>query len=113
MRLLWEGLLTLLSALGLAMLGTLLFGRLLRPAAGPEVFMVVPASGGGDSLERDLRCLMWLRRLGLLRCPVAVADAGLDGGGRELAARCARRWPGVRVLEPAELAALAREQVHL
>lgn len=72
MQLLLEGCLTLLAALGLALLGGLLFGRLLRPVPGPELWTLVPGRGGGEELERDVRALMWLRGLGLLRCPVEI-----------------------------------------
>lgn len=100
MRLLFDAVLTLLSALGLALLGGLLFGRLLYPAPGPGLWVVIPGRGGGEGLERDLRALMWLRGLGLLRCRVAIADLGLTAGGRELALRLSSRWDDV-VLWPA------------
>lgn len=98
---LWDAALTLLSALGLVLLGGLLFGRLLHPMTGPDVLAVVPARGAGETVERDLRALMWLRSLGLLRCQVAVADLGLNREGRELVLRLSLRWSGV-VLWPAD-----------
>lgn len=95
MKLLWEGLLTLLSALGVALLGGLLFGRLVRPLPGPGLWVLVPGRGGGEQLERDLRGLAWLRGLGLLRGCVVIVDCGLDPEGRELALHLTRRWPEV------------------
>ena len=100
MGVLWEGLLSLLCALGLGLLGGLLFGRLLRPLPGDEIWMLIPARGAGERLEQDMRSVMWLRGLGLLRSPVAIVDLGLTGPGRELALRLAGSqsdvvlWPG-------------------
>ena len=42
MGLLWEALLTLLSALGLVLLGGLLLGRLLRPIPSDDLWILVP-----------------------------------------------------------------------
>ena len=39
--------------------------------------------------------LMWLRGLGLLSCPVVIADVDLTPQGWELALRLTTRWPGV------------------
>ena len=100
-EILWDAALTLLSALGLALLGGLLFGRLFYPAAGPGVWTVVHARGEGEGLERSLRALMWLRGLGLLGGQVAVADLGLSAEGRELALRLVSRWNGA-VLWPSD-----------
>lgn len=102
MGLLWEALLTLLAALGLALLGGLVFGRLVHPVPGPELWVIIPGRGGGETVERDLRALMWLRGLGLLRCQVAVADLGLTAQGRELSLKLVSRWPDV-ALWPAGL----------
>ena len=41
-----------------------------------------------------------LRGLGLLRCPIVVADAGLTPAGWDLALRLTARWPEV-ILWPA------------
>ena len=98
---LWDAALTLLSALGLALLGGLLFGRLICPAAGPGMWIVVPARGAGEGIEHSLRALMWLRGLGLLGGQVAVADLGLTAQGRETALRLVSRWEGA-VLWPAD-----------
>lgn len=101
MGLLWEVLLTLLSVLGLALLGGLLFGRLLRPIPGGELWVLIPGRGEGARLEQEVRGMMWLRSLGLLCCPVAIVDVDLTKEGRELAFQLLRRWSGV-VLWPGE-----------
>lgn len=93
MELLLQGVLTLLCALGLALLGELVAGRLLCSAAGQDIWTVVPGRRDGEGLERNLRSLIWLRNLGLLRCPIAIADVDLTAEGRELALRLASRWP--------------------
>ena len=93
-----EALLTLLAAMGLAMLGWVLFGRMVCPVPGGELMVILPAKGDGGSLERNVRGLMWLRGLGLLRCPVVIADGGLTPEGLRLARLLARRWSEVSVV---------------
>jgi len=99
---LWgEILLAVLCAAGLAFLSWWLFGRLLRPIPGTVIYAVIPGCGAGNELEQSVRSLVWLRSLGLLRCPVLIADVGLTPAGRELALHLARRWPDV-VLWPVQ-----------
>ena len=95
MGLFWEGFLTLLAALGLAVLGCILFGRLLHPLPGNTICILLMGSGDGGRLEGELRSVIWLRSLGLLRCPVILADTGLNEEGLELASRLTRRWSEV------------------
>lgn len=57
-------------------------------------------AGGGEDLEQQVRSFLWLRGLGLLRCPILIADAGLTPAGWELALRLTARWPEV-ILWPA------------
>lgn len=97
MELLFEILLTALCAAGLALMGWWLFGQLLRPIPGAEIRAVICGEGDGDGLEQSVRCLMFLRSLGLLRCPVRIQDAGLSSGGRRLAQELCRRWPAVEL----------------
>ena len=59
-----------------------------------------PCRGGGEELEQQVRSFLWLRGLGLLRCPIVIADVGLTPAGWELALRLTARWPGV-ILWPA------------
>jgi hypothetical protein len=94
----WEGLLTLLAVLGLVLLGWVLFGRMVCPVPGRELVVVLPAKDNGGTLERDVRGLMWLRSLGLLRCPVVIADMGLTPEGVRLAHLLAERWSVVSVV---------------
>ena len=101
MGLLWDIILSVLCVLGLAFLGWLLFGRLLRPAPDNAMCAVVPARGDGERLEQAVRAMIWLRGLGLLNCPVVLADTGLTPQGRALAMRLALRWPNV-IVWPAE-----------
>ncbi len=101
MGLLYEVLLTLLCSLGLAMLGGLLVGRLLRPIPGEGIWILVPGRKEGGKLEREVRAVMWLRSLGLLDCPVAIVDVDLTREGRELAFRLIQRWNGL-VLWPGD-----------
>ena len=110
MGLLWEALLTLLSALGLVLLGGLLLGRLLRPIPSDDLWILVPGRGEGARLEQDLRGLMWLRGLGLLWCPIAIVDVDLTREGRELALKLAARWGNVVLWPSDRLAELLKEE---
>ena len=101
MGMIWEGLLALACALGLALTGWWLMGLLVRPLPGHEARVLLPVRGEGERLEQQLRGFLWLRGMGLLRCPVMIIDVGLTPRGRELALRLAGRWPEV-VLWPAE-----------
>ncbi len=87
-------------ALGLALAAWWLFGRLLRPMPERGCQVVIPGRGEGEGLEQTIRAFVWLRGLGLLNCPLIIADVGLTPQGWELALRLAARWPGV-VLWPA------------
>ena len=96
----WEILLAAACAAGLAFVGWWLFGLLLRPLPGQEAKIVLAGRGEGEGLEQQVRSFLWLRCLGLLRCPIVIADAGLTPAGWELALHLAARWPEV-VLWPA------------
>ena len=85
-------------------LGWLTFGRLLIPVGGGgggPVYAVVPASGDGAHLEQDVKGLLWLRGGELARFTIVIADGGLDGTGRAVAAALLARGQGI-VLCPAE-----------
>ena len=96
----WDILLAVACVLGLAFVGWWLFGMLLRPLLGGTAKVVIPGRGEGDDLEQQVRSFLWLRGLGLLRCPILIADAGLTPAGWELALRLTARWPEV-ILWPA------------
>ena len=104
MNAIWQVLLALLAAVGLLALGWLTFGRLLTPVGGGgggPVYAVVPASGDGAHLEQDVKGLLWLRGGELARFTIVIADGGLDGTGRAVAAALLARGQGI-VLCPAE-----------
>ena len=73
--------------------GWVLLGRLLRPIPAWNVRLVIAGRGAGEELEQTVRGLMWLRGLGLLSCPVVIADVDLTPQGWELALRLTLRWP--------------------
>ena len=92
MRYFVETLGILLAGAGLFIFGWMLFGRLLAPvgAKGP-IIAVLPAAGSGETLEHDLRGLLWLRESGMACLRVVIADCGLNEEGRELASLLSRR----------------------
>ena len=98
MNAIWQVLLALLAAVGLLALGWLTFGRLLTPVGGGgggPVYAVVPASGDGAHLEQDVKGLLWLRGGELARFTIVIADGGLDGTGRAVAAALLARGQGI------------------
>ena len=99
----WDALLAAACAAGLAFVGWWLFGLILRPLPGREAKIILPGRGEGTDLEQRLRTFIWLRSLGLLRCPVVIADVGLSPAGWELALRLTARWPEVILWPAADL----------
>ena len=97
----FEAVLAFFAALGLFSLGWLLYGRLLFPAGrgNTPLYAVIAAQGDGETLEQDLRRLLWLRE-GRGAVAIVVADAGLTPRGRSLAQRLLAPYPGA-VLCPA------------
>lgn len=87
--------LALLAAAGLLALGWLLLGAAVAPVGRGSVYAVVPADRDGEHLEQDLAGLRWLRKGGMARFTVVIADCGLSGQGRRLAERLAWRDRGV------------------
>ena len=87
--------LALLAAAGLLALGWLLLGAAVAPVGRGSVYAVVPAGGDGEHLEQDLAGLRWLRKGGMARFTVVIADCGLSGQGRRLAELLAGRDRGV------------------
>ena len=96
----WDAVLAVICICGLAFVGWWLFGLLLRPLPGGLARVVITGRGGGEDLEHQVRSFLWLRGLGLLRCPIVIADAGLTPAGWDLALRLTARWPEV-ILWPA------------
>ena len=97
----WEVLLPAVCTFGLALAVLWLFGRLLRPAPAGLTRVLIPGRGNGGALEQSVRAIIWLRGMGLLRCPIVIVDMGLTPAGWEIAARLTARWPEV-FLWPAE-----------
>ncbi|MEA4934521.1 MAG: hypothetical protein VB071_13205 [Lawsonibacter sp.] len=95
MGLLIDILLTLVCAIGLAFLAWWLFGRLLRPIPEQQARVLIPGRGEGENLEQTVRTFIWLRGLGLMNCPIVIADVDLTPDGWELALRLTVRWPDV------------------
>ena len=65
------------------------------------MYAVVPASGVGAHLELEGSGLRWLRGGERARFTIVIADGGLDGTGRAVAAALLPRAQGI-VLCPAE-----------
>lgn len=101
MALLGEVVLVVLCVSGLAFFVWWLFGRLLRPIPGTDACALIPGRGEGEGLEQTVRAFVWLRSLGLLNCPIIIADINLTSDGWEVALRLASRWPCV-VLWPVQ-----------
>ena len=100
MNLAGEILVTAVCVVGLAFLAWWLFGRLLRPIPEQRVYALISGRGDGTDLEQSVRAFVWLRSLGLLHCPIIIADVDLTARGWDVALRLTARWPGV-VLWPA------------
>ena len=87
MQLWQDGLVALLAAIGLASI----FWTIIRAVlyAGPDrrkgVVALLPASGGGEGLEEQVRTLRALREERTLFGMVLVVDCGLTEEGRKLA----------------------------
>ena len=90
-----DGFWTAVCVIGLACLGWWLAGKLLCPVPSSGTWVVLAGRGEGDGLEQKVRAFLWLRSLGLLRCPVVIADMGLNEQGKEVVGRLALRWHGV------------------
>ena len=76
----------------------ILYSRILTPESAEDTWAVVRGVGSGDSLEQQVRSLMWLRSWGMLRCRVLLDDDRLDDRGRQLAQMLTRRWPELELL---------------
>lgn len=100
MEYVWEIVLTVLCLMGLGLLVWCLMGRLVCPVPGAGGPGRPGGAGGRRGAEQSVRALMWLRSLGLLRCPVVIVDLGLDREGLAVAQRLALRWPVVDLYRP-------------
>ncbi len=89
----WYVLFALMAAFGVLCALWVLFGWLLLPVRGE--WLLYPGRQGGLSF---VPVYLWLRDLGLVRCPLIVADLGLD---RE--EKMYLEEKGIEVYSPAEL----------
>lgn len=110
MGLTWDIFLTGLCGVSLGILCWWLFGRLLRPMSELPTLLVIPGRGRGERLEQTVRALIWLRGMGLLSCPIVIADVDLTSTGWELALRLTARWPEVILWPASDLAGYLKEQ---
>ena len=97
MSLVLEALTATICVIGLAGFVWWLVGRILRPMPRNAVRVLLAGRGDGEELEQTLREFMWLRSLGMLHCPIIIADVDLTPEGYELAQSLAKKWPGVSV----------------
>ena len=91
----WELAAAILFMIGAAARLWYLFGRLMRPIRGEQIWMVLPGEGDGEGLEETLRWLAWCRESGTFRGWAVIFDRSLTPRGRELALNLARRWSWV------------------
>lgn len=99
MHIIIEVMVAFFAAGGLLALGWLLFGRLLAPIGGTDggkVFAVVPAKGGGETLEHDVSGILWLQAGGMARMTVVIVDDGLDCEGLAVASALLERESGIQ-----------------
>lgn len=98
MTVFFEILSVLLAGFGLVCLAWLAYGNMVLPIGTEEISVraVVLASGEGSGLEQTVSALLWLRRSGLWRGTILLADCGLDPEGLEIARRLAKQ-PGVEL----------------
>ena len=107
-----EAVLALLRFGSLFVLGRAVGRTLKKPpesAYGAELFMVVAASGGAESLERMVRGLLWLNESGEARGRVVIADCGLEAESRKLAELLAKDSGSVTVCAPRDLPLMLEE----
>lgn len=91
----WEILLAVFCAIGLAACIRFAVGRLVYPIRG--VLIILPARGDGHTLEHQLKGLCALSGEGRLEGEtIFLADCGLDDEGLANAERLCRRYPAVR-----------------
>ena len=91
----WEILLAVFCAIGLAACIRFAVGRLVYPVRG--AIILLPALGDGRLLEQQLMGLTALSGEGKLDIDaIYLADAGLDSDGLAAAERLCRRYPELR-----------------
>ena len=102
MKLMGDGLIAFLAAVGVSTILWLLAEALLRrhsPVA--EAVLVLPVRGDGATLERALHLTMEQRATG--ETPILLADCGLDETGLRLAQSLTQRYSRVQLCPAEEL----------
>ncbi len=102
MKLMGDGLIAFLAAVGVSTILWLLAETLLRrhsPVA--EAVLVLPVRGDGATLERALHLTMEQRTTG--ETPILLADCGLDKTGLRLAQSLTQRYSRVQLCPAEEL----------
>ena len=102
MKLMGDGLIAFLAAVGVSTILWLLAETLLRrhsPVA--EAVLVLPVRGDGATLERALHLTMEQRATG--ETPILLADCGLDETGLRLAQSLTQRYSRVQLCTAEEL----------
>ena len=100
MKLMGDGLIAFLAAVGVSTILWLLAETLLRRHS-PEAVLVLPVRGDGATLERALRLTMEQRATG--ETPILLADCGLDETGLRLAQGLTQRYSRVQLCPAEEL----------
>ena len=101
MELLQDGVIALLSAIGLASVVWLTAGALLpgSKCTNPELLLVLPLRGEAPAMEADLRELRRTRRE-LPGATIVLADCGMTDGARQLAEYYCEKESGVTLRRP-------------
>lgn len=73
------------------------FARALLPVE--KAFIFLPVKDKGEDLQQRLYALMWLKNLGILRCPIYLLDQGLNAEGHSQIAQLTNRWQDIKICE--------------
>lgn len=102
MKLMGDGLIAFLAAVGVSTILWLLAETLLRRHSPvTEAVLVLPVRGDGATLERALHLTMEQRATG--ETPILLADCGLDETGLRLAQSLTQRYSRVQLCPAEEL----------
>ncbi|MFI3254074.1 MAG: hypothetical protein R3Y63_07010 [Eubacteriales bacterium] len=72
-------------------------GRALLPLR--KAFILLPVKDKAEDLEQRLYALIWLKTLGIIRCPIYILDQGLSGEGQTLVSHLTSRWVDLKLCE--------------
>ena len=88
----------------LVLAGCLCRALVLLPLRAKGAVVLLRGAGDGSALEQDLRACLLLRRWGVLRQELILADCGLSPEGRKLAEQLTKLDGGILLCAPEELA---------